>query len=102
VTGLPARNARKRILAALDERASGGAGTLDSDDAARLDEWLAKEPVPSPDEIAALARQRAERLAAILRDDHGIEERRLAIVDAPAAEPQKTSPGVKVTIALPG
>jgi hypothetical protein len=102
VTGLPARNARKRIVAALGERAADGAGNLDPDDAALLDKWLEKEPAPTAQDVAALAKRRAERVIAMLRDDHGIEERRLNLVDAPASDPEKTAPGVKVAIALPG
>ena len=54
MTGLPARNARKRIVDALGERASDGTGNLDSDDAALLAKWLEKEPAPTAEEVAAL------------------------------------------------
>jgi hypothetical protein len=37
----------------------------------------------------------------MLRDDHGIEERRLNLVDAQASDPERTAPGVKVAIPLP-
>src|SRR5439155_2027663 len=101
ITGLPARNARKRILGALGERATGGAGELTEDDAKLLDEWLKKEAPPSSDEVAKLAKDRAERLVRVLHDDHGIEERRLTVLDA-AASGAASQGGVKIALGLPG
>src|SRR5262249_22915590 len=77
VTGLAQRNARKRVLQALVDRTDGKPGDLSTEDVASMEEWLKEIPDPSADEVSRLARERAERVAALLRDKHGIDEQRL-------------------------
>ena len=77
-------------------------GDLTEDDATQLDDWLKKEPAPSSDEIAKLAKDRAEHLVAALRDEHGIEERRLTVIDAGSAGATASQGGVKIALGLPG
>jgi hypothetical protein len=100
VTGLPKRNARKRILQALVDRAAGKPGEISSEDAPLFEEWLKDIPQPSAEEIRALARVRAERVASLLRDERGIDARRVRAV-VPDTVPADQVPGVGVTIGLP-
>jgi len=101
VTGLPTRNARKRILQALGDRANNQPGDLSQEDAALLEKWLKDVAAPSAEEIRALARGRAERVAGLLRDEHGIDAGRLRASAPDVAEAGSAGPNVRVTIGLP-
>jgi hypothetical protein len=66
------RDQRLRIREALLERGAGRAGPLDDDDEAALSALVAAMP-PIPDErIATLAAVRAELVATMLADQHGV------------------------------
>jgi hypothetical protein len=95
--GLPERNARRRIDAALAERAAGKPGELGDDDRARLDAWLAERPPVDPARLQALARDRAAAVASLLRERHGIPAARVAVGEAPA-EPHEGAPSVLVDL----
>ncbi len=100
---LPARGAKRRILAALAERAEGGPGTLDADDTAVLDEWLAARPPAAPDAQQALAAERAQRVAAVLREQRGIPANRVTIAkDVGAAGGEAPAPVVRLTFGATG
>jgi hypothetical protein len=95
IASLPERAARKRVLEGLTARAAGQPGELSAEDAKRLDEWVADVPPPAPDELARLARARAERAVAVLRDEHGIDANRLTVRD-PHVEASGGKAGVRV------
>jgi hypothetical protein len=101
VAGLPTRRARKRILEALVDRRGGKPGDLSPEDGARMEEWLKEIPEPSADEIRRLADERAKHVAALLREEHGIDERRLRAAASESRTASDAKPGVAVTIGLP-
>jgi len=75
---LAERGARERVRVALEARATGREGALDPDDAAKLEEWLAERPKPGEKELRGLVEARLERVAAMLREGHGIDAARVA------------------------
>jgi hypothetical protein len=100
---LPARGAKRRILAALAERAEGGPGTLDADDTAVLEEWLAARPPAAADAQQALAAERAQRVAAVLREQRGIPANRVTITkDVGATGGEAPAPVVRLTFGATG
>src|SRR5262249_62243424 len=74
---LPKRGVRDRIRDALAARAQDKPGELDADDQKTLDEWLDQRPAPTPERIHALAVGRLARVEQALRNDHGIDARRV-------------------------
>ena len=99
--GLPERNARRRILAALGGRAEGKTAELGEDDAKRLDEWLAERPALPPERLRALATDRAAAVTGILRDRHGIQADRVTATEA-KGEPREGVPAVLIAFTAVG
>ncbi|HZP43617.1 MAG TPA: DUF748 domain-containing protein, partial [Candidatus Binatia bacterium] len=97
IRGLPALLARRRIVRALGERATGGTGELRAGDQALLDDWVAARPAPGADRLRALAAERAAALAAVLRDRHGVPPARVTVADVPG-EPRDGVPSVAVAL----
>jgi hypothetical protein len=87
------RDQRLRIREALAERGAGRPGPLDAQDEEALTALVAATP-PIPDErIAALASTRAQLVANLLADRHGVIAARVGAGD-PAA-PDSTRPVVE-------
>jgi len=91
--GLPALEdgagflARRRISRALSERGRGEEGSLDAEDQALLDRYVAATPVPD-ERLAALANARAEAVRRVAVDEHGVDAAHLLIGDpAPPGDP---------------
>ena len=95
IASLPERAARKRVLDALTARTADQPGELSAEDGKRLDEWVAALRAPSPDELTRLARARADRAVAVLRDEHGIDAKRLTVRD-PQVDASGGKPGVRI------
>jgi len=66
-----------------------------------MEEWLKEISEPSADEIRGLARKRAERVSALLRDEHGIDERRLRVAAPESVTVSDAPPCVSVAVGLP-
>jgi hypothetical protein len=98
---LPERNARRRIVQALAERAASKPGDLGKDDQAKLDKWLAERPAVAADRLQALARARGAAVATLLRDKHAIEAGRLSVGEA-AGKPREGQPAVLITFGAGG
>ena len=79
--------ARRRVFAALEKRARGETAELAPDDQALLARYVAQQQVP-PERMAALARQRAEKVRDTLVSQRGVDAARLQVgVDADAGGP---------------
>jgi hypothetical protein len=79
--------ARRRVFAALEKRARGEAAELAPDDQALLARYVAQQQVP-PERMAALARQRAEKVRGALVSQKSVDAARLQVgVDADAGDP---------------
>ena len=84
---LPGRGTRNAVRAVLEARAKGEPApeTLDGDDAAQLEEWIAAKPV-GEEQQRALASARADRLREVLTKDWGFGADRIVVRDpAPTA-----------------
>jgi hypothetical protein len=88
------RGARERVRLALEARAQGEEGALDSEDAAKLEEWLAEQPKPGTEELAALVAARLERVSSTLREGHGVGPERVSSVE-PVTELREGEPVVE-------
>jgi hypothetical protein len=93
IGNLAQRGARERIRLALEARAQGKEGSLDADDAAKLDEWLAERPKAGTKELRALAAARLERVSSDLQQKHGVGSNRVARGE-PGAEAGQGDPVV--------
>jgi len=93
---LPSRGARNAVRDALQARAKGEPATLEPDDAAKLEEWVAAKSV-GDDQLQQLARDRQQRLRDVLAQDYGLGEERVVLLD-PVAEPGADSTVVRVKI----
>jgi hypothetical protein len=91
---LTERGARERVRLALAARAEGKEGALDSEDAAKLEEWLAEQPKPGTKELGVLVAARLERVASGLREGHGIGPERVASAE-PVTELREGEPVVE-------
>jgi hypothetical protein len=85
IGNLAQRGARERVRVALEARAQGKEGSLDANDAAKLDQWLAERPKASAKDLRALAAARLERAASSLQQKHGVGSNRVARAE-PGAE----------------
>ena len=86
--------ARRRLFAALERRSRGESAELSADDQALLVRYVEAQPV-SPERMAQLARQRAERVRQLLVSQKGVEASRLDVASAADAG----DPGVIVGFA---
>ena len=93
---LPSRGARNAVRDALQARAKGEPATLDPDDAAKLEEWVAAKSI-GDDQLQQLARDRQQRLRDVLAQDYGLGEDRVGLLD-PVAEPTADTTVVRVKI----
>jgi len=55
-----------------------------------LDEWLAKKPKATPQQLHALAEARLVLVERTLRDEHGVAAGRIVRREIPAAAPEDT------------
>jgi hypothetical protein len=79
--------ARRRLFAALEKRSRGDAVELSPDDQALLARYVAGQQVP-PERMAALGRQRAEKVRDALVTQKGVDGARLEVaVDASQGDP---------------
>jgi len=101
IGNLAQRGARERIRKALEERAAGKEGSLDAEDAAKLDEWLAERPKASEKELRALAAARLEKAASSLQQKHGVGANRVTRAE-PGAEAGQGDPVVTFDIGAAG
>ncbi len=85
---------RRRLTAALRDRARGRAHELSAEDTAMLARWIAAVEIP-PARLQSLAGARAETLLARLVSEHGVPTTRVSV--AGSAEPG--DPGVVVDLA---
>jgi hypothetical protein len=83
--------ARRRVRGALSKPVDGHAGPLEPDDAALLGRYVAATEVP-PERFDALARARADAVAAALAAVHGVEPERVRVSD----ETRSEAPGVEI------
>jgi hypothetical protein len=83
--------ARGRIVDALASRAAGGEASLDPEDAAKLDAWLADVPPPPSETLRGVAAARLTLVAQQLRDEYGIAAEQVA--GAPPSEGAAPVPG---------
>lgn len=93
VRNLGSGEEREAIKQALVARADGKQGTLPPEQQATLDEWVAEKSV-SDDELRTLARERAEKVRAVLVAE-GIAAERIKV-----EEPVLDAPKSSVTVAL--
>jgi hypothetical protein len=93
---LPSRGARNAVRDALAAKAKGEPATLDADDAAQLEEWVAAKTI-SDDQLRLLAGERQQRLRDLLAQDYGLTEDRVVLRD-PVAEPGADTTDVRVAI----
>lgn len=77
---LPSRGTRNAVKEALAARAKGEPGTLDEEQGAQLDEWIAAKGIGEA-ELKALATARAERLRDVLASDYGLGTDRVVLQD---------------------
>jgi hypothetical protein len=89
------RGPRERIGSYLTARANGEDAKLSDEDAATLQEWLDKQPAPTPEQLHDLAAARLAAVEAALQQK-GIDPARFGHGD-PGSEPVDGSPVVKIT-----
>lgn len=97
---LPSRGTRNAVRDALEAKGRGEPVTLDEEQAAQLEEWVAAKPV-GESELQALAAARAERLRSVLASDYGVPADRV-VVREPAAGANDVAPQVAVQIGARG
>ncbi len=87
---------RRRLRAALEERARGVDDELSAEDRSALERWIASVPVP-PERLRALAASRADALRTRLAEEYAVDPARL-----PPGEPQDGDPAVTLELTAAG
>jgi len=88
------RGPRERIGSYLTARAEGENPKLSDEDAATLQEWLDKQPPPTPEQLHDLAVARLTAVEAVLQQK-GLDAARYGHAD-PGSEPVDGAPVVKI------
>jgi hypothetical protein len=88
------RDQRERIRRALEARAEGRPGRLDTDDEVALQDMLAQRPPVDAGRLAALAAARVTRVSTELANRHGIVAARVVVAVA-GADDGTAPPGVR-------
>jgi hypothetical protein len=93
---MPSRGERRTIREALTARATGEPGELEADARTTLDTWAGEKTVSDGD-LRALATARAERVRALLGEQHGIDPGRVTFGE-PAIDREQGKPVVSVEL----